>query len=166
MPAKGSSLETGRVCDDQKAELEGFGQADVLEPEADERASVTFPRSSARRKRMKAEPCDVTNACSLERQALAATRRKSTSLMLTPGAAQLLAGGADCRACSSVSNTTNEKPCPSAGSSQYPATKPGAARILGRSSCVSASAAAGAWSGSIVKLTSAACMFSFRRGTS
>ena len=43
-------------------------------------------------------------------QALAATRRKSTSLMVTPGAAQLLAGEADRRACSSVSNTTNEKP--------------------------------------------------------
>jgi hypothetical protein len=50
--------------------------------------------------------------------ALAATRRKATSLMLTPGAAQLLAGGADRRACSSVSNTTNEKPWPSTGSSQ------------------------------------------------
>jgi hypothetical protein len=32
--------------------------------EADERASVTLPRSSARRKRWYAEPCEVTNACS------------------------------------------------------------------------------------------------------
>jgi hypothetical protein len=50
--------------------------------------------------------------------ALAATRRKSTALMLTPGAAQLVAGGADRRACSSVANTTNAKPSPSTGSSQ------------------------------------------------
>ena len=34
------------------------------------------------------------------------------------GAVQSLAGGADRRACSSVSNTTNEKPWPSTGSSQ------------------------------------------------
>src|SRR6266540_984534 len=51
-------------------------------------------------------------------QAVAATRRNSTPLMVTPGAAQLLTGGAVSRACSSVSNSTIEKPCPSAGSSQ------------------------------------------------
>ena len=89
-------------------------------------------------------------------QALAATRRKSTSLMVTPGAAQLLAGGPDRRACSSVSNTRNEKTSPSSGSSQKPATKPGAERIVGRRSCVSALAAADAWSASIVNVTSAA----------
>jgi hypothetical protein len=69
----------------------------------------------------------------------------STSLMLTPGAAQLLAGGADRRGCSSDPNTTNEKPRPPTGSSQWPATKPGAERILGRMSRVSALAAAGAY---------------------
>jgi hypothetical protein len=42
--------------------------------------------------------------------AVAATRRNSTALMVTPGAAQLLAGGAVRRACSSVSKRTIEKP--------------------------------------------------------
>jgi hypothetical protein len=52
------------------------------------------------------------------RQAAAATRRNSTSVMLIPGAAQLVTGGAASRACSSVSNRTIEKPWPSTGSSQ------------------------------------------------
>ena len=91
---------------------------------------------------------------------VAATRRKSTLLMETPGAAQPATGGTDWRACASDSKRTIENPCPSSGSSQYPATKPGAARTVGRMSFVSTAAAAGAWSGSIVKVTSAACTFS------
>jgi transposase len=51
-------------------------------------------------------------------QAVAATRRNSTSVIAIPGAAQLVTGGAASRACSSVSNSTIEKPRSSDGSSQ------------------------------------------------
>jgi hypothetical protein len=51
------------------------------------------------------------NAAGERCQAVAATRRNSTPLMVTPGAeAQLVTGGAVSRACSSVSNRTIEKP--------------------------------------------------------
>jgi hypothetical protein len=75
-------------------------------------------------------------------EAFTATRRTSTSWIVTPGAAQEVAGGTDACAWSSVANTTIENPLPSRGSSQYPATKPGAEVILGRMSLVRASAAA------------------------
>ena len=78
--------------------------------------------------------------------ALAATRRKSTSLMLTPGAAQLLADEADgVPAPRSRTRQTRSRRRRRAIAGS-PATKPGAERSLGRMSRVSALAAAGAWS--------------------
>src|SRR6266705_3991173 len=78
--------------------------------------------------------------------------------MEMPGAGQLAAASAACRACSSVSNSRIENPWPSAGSSQYPAAKPGAEVTSGKMSSISAAAAAGACPGSIVTVTSAACI--------
>src|ERR1022692_2881561 len=87
-----------------------------------------------------------------------ATRRTSDRMVVTPGADHVVAGGVVARACSFVSNGRKPKPWRSTGSTQYPATNPGAARTLGKISLVNAAAAAGASAGSIVKCISAACV--------
>src|ERR1019366_8342710 len=95
----------------------------------------------------------------LQHQGIAtATRRTSTRRISTPGAGHLVAGGVALRACSSVSNRRKPKPWRSIGSTQYPATKPGAAHTLGKISLVNAAAAAGACAVSIVRCISAACI--------
>src|ERR1017187_9258556 len=56
-----------------------------------------------------------------------ATRRTSVRMVVTPGADHVVAGGVAARACTCVSNRRKLKPWRSTGSTQYPATNPGAA---------------------------------------
>ena len=87
-----------------------------------------------------------------------ATRRISVRRIVTPGADHLVVGGVAVMACSSVSNSRKPKLCRSTGSTQYPATNPGAVRTAGKISLLNTAAAAAASAGSIVRWMSAACI--------